>query len=150
MSYNTEHGKNTDSRHSVSIATQVNSGERHSVWKLQQEVDTISLVGAPPMRFRLSEGFPVITERNMAPEFKAVGQPCGKQAIAELTGFINGGRTQAELEKFGCSWWKPWVTERKCHKRGLKRATLVLGHMAQPFTTSPRPKVRRLTSLKKF
>lgn len=103
----------------------------------QQEVDTISLIGAPPMRFRLSEGFPVITERNMAPALKSGGPTVWQQAIAELTGFINGARTQAELEQFGCSWWRPWCTEAKCKKRGLETGDLGPGSYGAAFHDFP-------------
>ncbi|MFH1967601.1 MAG: thymidylate synthase, partial [Patescibacteria group bacterium] len=56
----------------------------------QQGTKTISLIGASPMRFRLAEGFPMITERNMAPVLKNGKPTVWQQAIAELTGFING------------------------------------------------------------
>lgn len=103
----------------------------------QQEVDTISLIGAPPMRFRLSEGFPMITERNMAPKLKSGDATVWQFAIAELIGFINGARTQAELEKYGCYWWKPWVTEAKCHKRGLETGDLGPGSYGAAFHDFP-------------
>ena len=40
-------------------------------------------------------------------------------AIGEILGFMNGARTQEELVKFGCYWWRFWVTKEKCEKRGL-------------------------------
>jgi len=103
----------------------------------QQETETISLIGAPPMRFKLNQGFPMITERNMAPIFKNAKPTVWQQAIAELTGFINGARTQSELEKFGCSWWQPWVTEKKCAKRGLKTGDLGPGSYGAAFHDFP-------------
>lgn len=103
----------------------------------QQETDTISYVGLPPMRFRLSEGFPMITERNMAPEFKNGKPTVWQQAIGELFGFINGVRTQKGLEEFGCYWWEPWVTEKKCHKRGLETGDMGPGSYGAAFHDFP-------------
>lgn len=103
----------------------------------QQGVDTISLIGAKPMRFRLSEGFPMITERNMAPEFKNNKPTVWQQAIAEITAFINGVRTQKELEKFGCYWWAPWVSSEKCEKRGLETGDLGPGSYGAAFHDFP-------------
>jgi thymidylate synthase len=87
----------------------------------QTGTDTISFIGIPPMRFRFDNGFPMITERNMAPkESERLPVTVWRQAIAEITAFVNGARTQSQLESFGCSWWSPWLTEAKCHKRGLE------------------------------
>ena len=36
-----------------------------------------------------------------------------QQAIGEILGFINGARTQKELEKFGCYWWRWWDCYRQ-------------------------------------
>jgi thymidylate synthase len=103
----------------------------------QQGTETISLIGTPPMRFRLKAGFPMITERNMAPQFKSGKPTVWQQAIAEMTGFINGARTQSELEEYGCHWWKPWVTERKCSKRGLETGDLGPGSYGAAFHDFP-------------
>lgn len=103
----------------------------------QQGTDTISLIGAPPMRFRLSNGFPLITERDMAPVFKSGKPTIWQQAIGELIGFMHGARTQAELESFGCYWWKPWVTEEKCKKRGLETGDLGPGSYGAAFHDFP-------------
>lgn len=48
-------------------------------------------------------------------------------------GFINGARTQEELEKFGCKWWKSWCTPEKCKKRGLEAGDLGPGLTGQRF-----------------
>lgn len=103
----------------------------------QQGVDTISLVGAPPMRFTLTNGVPLITERNMAPVFKNGKPTVWQQAIGEIIGFMNGARTQVELEKFGCYWWAPWVTEEKCKKRGLETGDLGPGSYGSAFHDFP-------------
>lgn len=104
----------------------------------QQEVDAITLIAPNPMRFRLSEGFPIITERNMAPKVsERLPVTIWQQAIAEIIGFINGARTQEQLESFGCSWWSPWVTEKKCAKRGLATGDLGPGSYGAAFHDFP-------------
>lgn len=66
--------------------------------------------------FDLREGFPLITERDLALEGK---RPVFSQAISEVCAFMNGARTHGELCEFGCRWWFPWVSKEKCAKRGL-------------------------------
>jgi len=104
----------------------------------QQGVDAITLMGSNPMRFRLDNGFPMITERNMDPkvsEFLPV--TVWQQAIGEICCFINGGRTVAELEKFGCFWWNLWCTAEKCGKRGLETGDLGPGSYGAGFHDFP-------------
>ena len=69
------------------------------------------------LRYKLDNGFPVITERDLSGSMF-------KGALAEHIAFLNGARTQAELEKFGCSWWKRWVTKEKCEIFGLEEGDL--------------------------
>jgi len=76
----------------------------------------------PPMNlhYDLSKGFPMITERNMDPKTsERLPVTIWQQAIGEILAFINGATTQEQLEKFGCFWWKDWLTPTKCQKRGL-------------------------------
>lgn len=98
--------------------------------KSQQEVDALTVIAPPPLRFRLSEGFPIITERK-------ISEKMWKGAIGEIFGFINGARTQEDLEKFGCTWWKSWVTEAKCAKRGLETGDLGPGSYGAAFHDFP-------------
>jgi thymidylate synthase len=100
----------------------------------QLEVDAISVTGAT-MRFKLENGFPMITERNMAPNIKP--QTIWKQAVGEIIGFINGARTLSQLESYGCYWWKPWGTEEKCKKRGLETGDLGPGSYGAAFHDFP-------------
>ncbi|MDO5561652.1 MAG: thymidylate synthase [bacterium] len=95
----------------------------------QQGVDAKMIMGAPPMRFRLSEGFPVITERDLSKFWRA--------PIGEIFAFINGARTQEELETYGCKWWKAWVTPEKCAKRGLDTGDLGPGSYGAAFHDFP-------------
>lgn len=103
------------------------------------------------MRFDLSNGFPVITERDLTVgssdesiasykpnlESRPVTGPI-KQALGEIIGFINGARTQKELEYYGCSWWKPWTSDpEKANKRGLKLGDLGSGSYGAAFHDFP-------------
>lgn len=97
--------------------------------KSQTGTDTITHMGTAPMRFDLSNGFPVITERNIKGFWKA--------PIGELLAFINGARTLEELEKFGCTWWDAWATEKKCSKRGLETGDLGPGSYGGAFHDFP-------------
>jgi len=96
----------------------------------QQGVEALTLMAPPPLRFDLSQGFPLITERK-------ISQKMWQQAIGEIIGFINGARTQSELEKYGCHWWKAWVTEEKCHKRDLETGDLGPGSYGAAFHDFP-------------
>ena len=59
----------------------------------QQGVDAKMIFGNPPLKFDLSQGFPVITERDLSKFWRA--------PIGELLGFINGARTQEVVEILG-------------------------------------------------
>jgi thymidylate synthase len=95
----------------------------------QQGVNAKMIFGNCPMKFPLADGFPVITERDLTSFYHA--------PINEIFAFINGARTQSELEKFGCKWWKSWVTPQKCHKRGLKAGDLGPGSYGAAFHDFP-------------
>lgn len=96
----------------------------------QMEVDTVTYLSPMTLRFDLSKEFPVITERKMS-------EKMWKGAIGELFGFINGARTQTELESFGCTWWKSWLTQEKCSKRGLETGDLGPGSYGAAFHDFP-------------
>lgn len=104
----------------------------------QQEVDAVTLMGPGSMHFKLENGFPMITERNMNPKTSAMLQvTIWQQAIAEILAFMNGARTLKQLEEFGCSWWAPWGTEAKCKKRGLETGDLGPGSYGAAFHDFP-------------
>jgi thymidylate synthase len=72
----------------------------------QQETDAITLMAPGPMHFKFENGFPMITERNMAPKTSdLLPVTVWQQAVGEIFAFINGVRTQKGLEEFGCTWW---------------------------------------------
>jgi thymidylate synthase len=96
----------------------------------QQEVDTLSLIAPKPLHFKLSEGFPIITERK-------ISEKMWRGAISEMIGFINGARTDEKLKEYGCKWWEAWVTEEKCHKRGLETGDLGPGSYGAAFHDFP-------------
>ena len=105
--------------------------------KVGADVDAITLMGPKPMRFRLENGFPMITERNMNPKMQTLPVTIWKQAIAEICAFINGARTVKELEEYGVYWWKDWCTEKKCSKRGLETGDLGPGSYGAAFHDFP-------------
>ena len=91
--------------------------------KKTQEETKAKMIFGHQMRFDMKNGFPMITERDLL----SSGESSGSQftmALAEIIAFMNGARTQAELEKFGVGWWRSWVTEKKCAKRGLATGDL--------------------------
>jgi len=97
--------------------------------KSQTGTDTITRMGTVPMRFRLDNGFPVITERSIKGFWRA--------PIGELFAFINGARTLEKLEEFGCSWWDSWASPEKCTKRGLEAGDLGPGSYGAAFHDFP-------------
>lgn len=104
----------------------------------QQGVDALTLIAPKPMRFRLENGFPMITERNINPvTSENLPVTIWQQAVGEIFAFVNGARTVAELEKFGCHWWKMWCTEKKCAKRGLETGDLGPGSYGAAFHDFP-------------
>ena len=107
---------------------------------------------AHTMRFNLVDGgFPLITERDLtrgtSPEIIASYSPnlahrpvTGpiKQALGEIIGFMNGARTQEELETYGCKFWKPWTSDpAKAKKRGLELGDLGPGSYGAAFHDFP-------------
>ncbi len=105
------------------------------------------------MKFDLADGgFPLITERDLTmaskpeiiasyeskPELRPVVGPV-KQALGEAIAFINGARTQKQLEFYGCNkFWEPWTTnEAKAKKRGLELGDLGPGSYGAAFHDFP-------------
>ena len=82
------------------------------------------------LRYRLENGFPVITERDLSGHFF-------RGALAEHVAFLHGARTQSELEKFGCKWWKAWVTKEKCDVFGLPEGDLGDGSYGAAWAAFP-------------
>lgn len=93
------------------------------------EINTIDYMGWTSRFNILENGAPIITERDISSFYGS--------AVGEIFGFINGAVTQEELEKYGCKWWKYWVTEKKCAKRGLETGNLGPGSYGAAFATFP-------------
>jgi len=92
------------------------------------------------MRFDMKNGFPLITERDMSGPFL-------KAALGEHIAFLNGARTQEELESFGCKFWDRWVTKENVRYLVCPRVTLVMVRTVQPGLTSLLQRVRPSTRL---
>lgn len=101
----------------------------------RQEEEALMVFGHQ-MRFPLTNGFPIITERDL------VSAPEGKSsqftlALAELVAFLHGARTQDELKSFGVGYWSRWVTPEKCAKRGLAAGDLGPGSYGPAWRCFP-------------
>ncbi len=82
------------------------------------------------MRFDMRNGFPLITERDMSGPFL-------KAALGEHIAFLNGARTQEQLESFGCKFWERWITKEKCEIFGLPEGDLGNGSYGAAWTNFP-------------
>lgn len=89
------------------------------------------IIGAQ-MRFPFKNGFPLITERDLSGKFIA-------GALGEHIAFLHGARTHEELSKWGCGWWKRWVTKEKCATFGLPEGDLGPGSYGPGWTAVPTP-----------
>lgn len=101
----------------------------------QQEVPARRILGHQ-LRFKLLNGFPVITERDLVSKPEK-GQSPFVLAIAELCAFLNGARTVDDMKAFGCGWWGRWATPEKCAKRGLAPGDLGPGSYGPAFRRFP-------------
>lgn len=102
--------------------------EGHEVKPIQGE--KAKMILGHQLRYVFSNGFPVITERDLSGPFFT-------GALAEHVAFLNGARTQAELEKFGCKWWSKWVTKEKCAIFGLPEGDLGPGSYGAAWANFP-------------
>lgn len=105
-----------------------------------QGVGALTVFGElPSMSFDLGEngnGFPMITERSI--------KGFWKQSVGEIFAFINGARTQKDLESFGCYFWKPWLNDKKkTSKRGLEDGDNGPGSYGAAFHDFPTPEGER-------
>jgi thymidylate synthase len=101
----------------------------------RQGVPALKVVGHE-MRFALANGFPIITERDLVSPPAARPSPFS-QALAEICAFVNGAQTQEELERFGCFWWREWVTAEETAKFGLPPGDLGPGSYGAAFRRFP-------------
>lgn len=87
-----------------------------------------TLVGVQ-MHFDLSNGFPMITDRDISGFWR--------KPIDELAAFINGVRTREGLAEYGVTWWDPWTTAEKSRKRGLEPGDIGPGSYGAAFHDFP-------------
>jgi len=103
---------------------------RKFVHPYQQGVGRLTHFSLPPLVYKISNGFPIITERNI---------PFWPVAIAELWAFMNGVTTNEGLHDFGCNWWDTWVTAKKCADFGLEEGDLGWASYGGAYGKFPMP-----------
>lgn len=101
-----------------------NQGSGHSY---AREITNASL------SFDLRNGFPIFGHRDLRKIITG--------AIGEIAGFLNGARTLAELEQFGCPriFWEKWVAAEKCAVFGLEEGDLGPGSYGPALRAFPTP-----------
>lgn len=103
---------------------------------MPQQGEEARCVVGHQMHFRLRDGFPLITERDLLTT--TAGKPSQfALAIAELVAFLNGAQTLDEMRGYGCGWWSRWVTAEKCAKRGLPPGDLGPGSYGPAWRRFP-------------
>ncbi len=127
ISSKSHHTKTPDTQYRELLQSILDHGVRTPS---RQGVDALTLIGPKPLHFKFSNGFPMITERK-------ISQKIWRQAIGEIIGFINGARTQEELQSYGCHWWRPWVTDVKCAEHGLEPGDMGPGSYGAAFHDFP-------------
>lgn len=96
-----------------------------------QDVSARTYIHPPSMRFKISNGAPLITERAI---------PFWRSAIGEMCGFLNGITEHSILKnEFGCPWWEEWVTESKCRKINVPTGNLGPASYAGAWHDFPMP-----------
>lgn len=108
----------------------------HGVRVETQQAHPAIMVFGYQMHFDLRNGFPLITERDLTTARPGYASQF-VLGIAELFAFLAGARTLKEMQAFGCGWWKEWVTEEKCRKRGLEPGDLGPGSYGAAFRAFP-------------
>lgn len=98
-----------------------------------QDKGTITHLSLPPLVYRFSNGFPLLTERRIS---------FWKKPISEIIAFMNGARTLSQLAEYGtektwASWWDQWVTPEKCAEFGLEAGDLGPGSYGGIFHDMP-------------
>src|SRR3989344_2557012 len=96
-----------------------------------------TLLTLPPMIYKLSNGFPMLTERKIS---------FWRKPIQELFAFINGvDDAQVLAEEWGVNWWmEKWATPEKCADFGLMPYKMGRGSYGASLEWSPHHKVTRI------
>ena len=89
-----------------------------------------SIVGYQ-IRYDLENGFPLITERDLAKTMPG--------ALGEHIGFLNGAHTLKDLQQYGMPaiFWDRWVTKEKCEIFGLPEGEIGSGSYGAAWTSFP-------------
>ena len=93
-----------------------------------------------PMIFDLSNGVPLITERNC--------NGFWKKAVGEIIAFINGARTIDEIRSYGCDFWDSY--RNKGFDLGLDIGDLGPGSYGPAFHDFETPFYRTLNTRQKL
>jgi len=118
--------RTSDSQYQDLLRKILETGKSSSV--IQGE-DAIRIVGTQ-LRYDMSNGFPLITERDMSGKFLTA-------ALGEHIAFLNGAQTHEELVKFGCKYWNRWTTKEKCEIFGLEAGDLGPGSYGAAWAKFP-------------
>lgn len=134
--YKPVHERTPDNQYHKLLERILKQGRRTEKPHFGEEGKEVIMVVGHQIRFDLRNGFPLLTERDLLTPGKRTPS-IFHQALGELFAFLNGARTQAELERFGCFWWKSWVTPEKCGKRGLEVGDLGPGSYGPAWRSFP-------------
>lgn len=110
VNYKNYEDRTVDSQYQDLLREIFENGE--TIGGLFQSEEARAVFGAQ-FKFDMANGFPLITERDMS-------QGMFSTAIAEHIAFLNGARTQEELEEFGCKVWAKWLTEEQTGRFNLE------------------------------
>ncbi len=94
------------------VDTVLRTGKRK---KDPQGVGNIAILGYT-MRFRMEEGFPLITTRSLKGSWKAL--------VHELLWFLSGSSHVNDLHKHGVHLWDAWATQEICERLGFPTGEL--------------------------
>ncbi len=97
------------------------------------------------LRYDLRNGFPVIPDRDLIEPRNLF-----RAALAEHIAFLHGARTHEELSKFGCKFWKQWVTKEKCEIFGLPEGDLGPGSYGAAWASFPTSEGKPFNQIENF
>lgn len=117
-----------DSQYQDLLRLVAEEGERQD--QTNQGVPCHSIFKPPDLRYDLRNGAPLVTERKIG---------FWRKAVAEIFAMINGARTIADFQQFGCDWWGQWATKEICDGLGLPEGDLGGGTYGVAFHNFPTP-----------
>ena len=117
-----------DSQYQALLRLVAEKGERQD--QTNQGVPCRSIFKPPDLRYDLRNGVPLITERKIG---------FWSKAVAEIFAMVNGARTIADFQRFGCDWWNQWATKEICDGLGLAEGDLGNGTYGVAFHNFPTP-----------